>query len=161
VKSSWKTAQSVKYCARAIAPFVGLLGSVMLCPSGADAQAEIDPDQFDSASLLPALQPKTAERKVTVARYDRTFSLPYSVSCKGKQLASGTYFISLRSDGNVGLATLKQNGSHHRNRECRSDGSAQTAPRSSGRRERQKRANAFGSPGPWVRLCFQSETFGR
>jgi hypothetical protein len=110
VKSSWKTTQSVKYCARTIVLFVGLLGSVMLCPSGADAQAEIDPDHFDSASLPPAVQPKTGERQVTVARYDRTFSLPYGVSCKEKQLAPGTYSISLRSDGNFWRATVRQNG---------------------------------------------------
>ena len=97
MKFSWKTIQSVNYCAWAIAVFAGLLGcSFMLGPSRACAQAEIDPDHFDSANTEPVRQ------LVRVIRYDDTFSLPYSVRCNGKQLAPGKYSISLRSDGKVG-----------------------------------------------------------
>jgi hypothetical protein len=102
MKFSWKTTQNVKYGARAIAVFVGLLWSVMLGPSRAYAQAEIDPDHFDSpnAQSIPQL--------VRLLRYDGTFSLPYSVECNGKKLAPGKYSISLRFDGQVGRATLNQ-----------------------------------------------------
>ena len=102
MKLSWKTTQSVKYGAWAIAVFVGLLGSVMLGPSGAYAQAEIDPDHFDSPNAQPIPQ------LVRLLRYDGTFSLPYSVLCNGKKLAPGKYSISLRFGGKVGRATLNQ-----------------------------------------------------
>jgi hypothetical protein len=110
VKFCRKTTPSVKYGAWAIAAFLGLLGSVILGPSCAYAQAEIDPDHFDSPNTEQILQPRTADRKVTVNRYDRAFSLPYSALCNGKKLAPGKYSISLRSDGNVGQATLYQKG---------------------------------------------------
>ena len=102
MKFSWKTTQNMKYRARAIAVFVGLLWSVMLGPSRAYAQAEIDPDHFDSpnAQSIPQL--------VRLLRYDGTFFLPYSVLCNGKKLAPGNYSISLRFDGKVGRATLNQ-----------------------------------------------------
>jgi len=77
---------------------------------GANAQQEIDPDHFDSPNTAPIPQPRTADRRVTRTRYDRTFSLPYSVLCNGKKLAPGKYSISLRSEGNVGQATLNQKG---------------------------------------------------
>ena len=102
MKFSWKTTQSVKYGARAIAVFVGVLGAVTLGPSRAYAQAEIDPDHFDSPGAQPIPQ------QVRLLRYDGTFSLPYSVLCNGKKLAPGKYSISFRFDGKVGRATLNQ-----------------------------------------------------
>lgn len=74
------------------------------------AQQEIDPDHFDSPTTEQVPRPRTADRKVTVTRYDRAFSLPYSALCNGKKLAPGKYSISLRSDGNVGQAALYQRG---------------------------------------------------
>ena len=102
MKFTWKTTQRVKYRARAFALFVGLLGSVMLHPSRAYAQAEIEPDHFDSPNAQPTPQ------LVRLLRYDGTFSLPYSVLCNGKKLAPGKYSVSLRFDGKVGRATLNQ-----------------------------------------------------
>jgi len=81
----------------------------MLGCSGAYAQAEIDPDHFDSPSTPLVSQPKTANRKTAVTRYDCAFSLPYCVWCNGKQLAPGKYSLSLCSEGSVGHATLHQN----------------------------------------------------
>jgi len=79
------------------------LGSVLFAPTGACAQAEIDPDHFDSPTAQPIRQ------MVRLLRYDGAFSLPYSVQCRGKVLAPGKYFVSFRSyDGKVGRATLKQ-----------------------------------------------------
>jgi hypothetical protein len=100
----------VKYGARAIALFIGLLGSIMVGPSCAYAQSEIDPDHFDSPNTEPIPQPRTVDSKVRATRYNGTFSLPYSVLCNGKKLAPGKYSISLRSDGNAGQATLNQKG---------------------------------------------------
>lgn len=102
MKFTWKTTQRVNYRARAFALFGGLLGSAMLPPSRAYAQAEIQPDHFDSPNTQPTPQ------QVRLLRYDGTFSLPYSVLCNGKKLAPGKYSISLRFDGKVGRATLNQ-----------------------------------------------------
>lgn len=102
MKFGGKTTRSVKYGARAFAVFVALLGSVMLGPSRAYAQAEIDPDHFDSPNAQPIPQ------LVRMIRYDSTFSLPYSVLCNGKKLAPGKYSISLYFDGKVGRATQNQ-----------------------------------------------------
>lgn len=110
MKFSRKTILGVKYGGRAIVVFVGLLGPVVLGPSCAYAQSEIDPDYFDSPNTEPIPQPRTAESKVKVTRYDRTFSLPYSVLCNEKTLAPGKYSISLRSDGNIWQATLNRKG---------------------------------------------------
>ena len=87
-----------------------LLFCVVLGGPGANAQQEIDPDHFDSPTTAPIPQPRTADRKVTGSRYDRTFSLPYNVVCNGKKLAPGKYSISLHAQGNVGQATLHQKG---------------------------------------------------
>jgi len=109
VKFSRNTTQGVKFGVQAIVVFVGLLW-VMLGPSFAYAQSEIDPDHFDSPNTEPIAQLRTADSKVTELRYDGTFSLPYSVLCSGKKLAAGKYSISFRFDGKVGHATLNQKG---------------------------------------------------
>lgn len=111
MKLSRKTAQGLKHAARwVIVVCLGLLGSVILGPSYAYAQSEIDPDHFDSRNTEPIPQPRITESKVTETRYDRTFSLPYIVLCNGKKLPRGKYSISLRSDGHIGQATLHQKG---------------------------------------------------
>jgi len=110
VKFGRKTTPGLRYGARAIAVFVGLLGPVMLGASFAHALSEIDPDHFDPPNTEPIPQPRTADSKVTGTRYDRTFSLPYSVLCTGNNLAPGKYSISLRSDSKLGQATLNQKG---------------------------------------------------
>ena len=110
MKFSRETTRGVKYCAWAIAIFVGLLGWVIRRPSCAYAQAEIDPDHFDSPNTEQISQPRTAERKVTVTRYDRAFSQPHCALCNGKKLAPGKYSISLRSDHNVVQATFNRQG---------------------------------------------------
>jgi hypothetical protein len=109
LKFSRNTTQGVKFGVQAIAVLVGLLW-VMLGPSFAYAQSEIDPDHFDLPNMEPIAQPRTTDSKVTQLRYDGTFSLPYSVLCSGRKLAAGKYSISFRSDGKVGHATLSQKG---------------------------------------------------
>lgn len=109
MKLSRKTKPAVGCGTWTIIVFVGLLVSAMLSPR-VYAQAEVDPDHFDSPDTEPVPQSRTADGKVTAARYDRTLSLPYSVLCNGKTLAQGKYSVSLRYDGNVGLATFNQKG---------------------------------------------------
>ena len=71
--------------------------------SRAYAQSEVDPDHFEGQ---PSQHAKPAETRV--AHYDGKFKLPYPVQCKGKQLPSGNYSLSLHSTGNVGRVILKQ-----------------------------------------------------
>ena len=87
------------------------VGIVVAAPS-ARAQFEIDPDHFDSPSVLPFAQPTTkanSEAAGTNIHYEGRFILPYSVRCKGKNLHPGKYSISLRADGKVGQARLNRN----------------------------------------------------
>ena len=74
--------------------------------AGADAQAEIDQDRFDSLNTEPFDQPKT-QSQAHATRYDGHFSLPCAVQCSGKQLALGKYSVSRRSDGKVDHGVLK------------------------------------------------------
>jgi hypothetical protein len=110
VEFSWKTIQGVNCRGRAIAVFVGLLGSVTLGPSCAYAQSEIDPDHFDSPNTESIPQPRTADSRVAATRYEGAFSLPYQVQCNGKRLAPGKYSVSVRFNGKVWQATLNQKG---------------------------------------------------
>ena len=75
------------------------------------AQAEIDPDHFESPNSEPLTAPKpNAENQVAEMRYEGRFALPYYVLCRGNRLAPGKYTISLRSDGKVGQAILNLEG---------------------------------------------------
>ena len=103
------TTERMKFGVQALAVFVVLSWAVMLRPSFAYAQSEVDPDHFDSPNTEP-VPPRTAENNVTELHYDGTFSLPYGVLCHGKKLAPGKYSISIHFDGKVGQATLSQKG---------------------------------------------------
>jgi hypothetical protein len=77
------------------------LGGACAC-----AQAEIDPDHFDSPNTEPFDQPKT-QSQAHAKRYAGNFSLPYAGHCSGKQLAPGKDSVPLRSYGKVGHGVLK------------------------------------------------------
>ena len=78
--------------------------------SGACAQSEVDPDQFDSPNTEHFPQPKAKERVAVAAeqRFNGTFMLPYNLECAGKKLLAGHYSLSLRSDGKTGRVKLNQ-----------------------------------------------------
>jgi hypothetical protein len=80
VKLSRKTSEGVKYGPWAFAVFVGLLGSLMLGPSRAYAQFEIDPDHFDSLNTEPIPQPRPADSRVAEFRRDGASSLPQRIA---------------------------------------------------------------------------------
>jgi hypothetical protein len=84
-----------------------LLGLVVFGILPVYAQAEIDPDHFDSPTTKPLEKgkPDTTPEAAPV-QYNATFTLPYSVQCNGKNLAPGTYSLSVRHDGKQGKATL-------------------------------------------------------
>ena len=90
-----------------------LAAGIALAAPPARAQFDIDPDHFDSPSIVPFDQPRTkanSERAIANVHYEGRFTLPYSVQCNGKRLRPGKYSISLRADGKVAQATLNQKG---------------------------------------------------
>jgi len=70
------------------------------------AQAEIDPDHYDTPGL-ERVQPLAAK---DATHYDGHLRLPYSVQCKGNNLAPGRYSISLNSDGRTALLVMHRKG---------------------------------------------------
>jgi len=89
----------------------GLSGLIAIGAPSARAQAEVDPDHFESSNVEPFERAKTnAGSEATAIRYDGKFTLPYAVQCSGKSLPPGKYSVSLHSDGKIGQATLKQRG---------------------------------------------------
>ena len=95
----------------AISFLLCLTGLVAVMAPCVYAQAEIDPDHFESPNTEPFPPPKpNAESQVADTRYEGRFALPYFVLCSGNRLAPGKYIISLRSDGNVGQAILNLKG---------------------------------------------------
>jgi hypothetical protein len=65
------------------------------------AQAEIDPDHFESVNLLEGDQ--------TSAEFQGSFSLQYKAQCAGSTLLPGNYSLSLKSNGSV--VSLRKKGS--------------------------------------------------
>jgi len=90
--------------------FAGVAALLVFWNSGARAQSEVNPDQFDSPNTVPFPQPKDKESAVVVTeqRFSGTFMLPYALECAGKRLLAGPYSLSLRSDGKTGRVTLNQ-----------------------------------------------------
>ena len=91
---------------------VGLILLVGLGSLRAHAQAEIDPDHYDTPSAK-TLQREAGAGKSNLSpiRYEGKVVLPYSVRCRGKSLAPGGYSISLdSSDGRKAQLTLNRKG---------------------------------------------------
>ena len=94
--------------------FAGVAALLVFWSSGARAQSEVNPDQFDSPNTEHLPQPKVKESAVVVTeqRFSGTFMLPYTLECAGKRLLAGHYSLSLRSDGKTGRVTLNQKAQH-------------------------------------------------
>jgi hypothetical protein len=89
--------------------FAGLMALSVLGGRPARAQSEIDPDHFESPNLEPFGKANSnANSEAMKVRYEGKFSLPYEVHCNGRRLPPGRYSVSVRSDGEVGQATLNQ-----------------------------------------------------
>jgi hypothetical protein len=90
--------------------FAGVAALLVVWSSGARAQSEVNPDQFDALNTEHFPQPKVKESAVVVTeqRFSGTFMLPYTLECAGKRLLAGHYSLSLRADGKTGRVTLNQ-----------------------------------------------------
>jgi hypothetical protein len=91
--------------------FVILGGLATVATPRCYGQSEIDPDHFESPNTEPFPQPKTKEGNAAEAgkvRFDGKVTLPYTLICAGRNLLSGRYTVSHRSDGKTGRTTLNQ-----------------------------------------------------
>jgi hypothetical protein len=92
---------------RLIACFVGLVVFVALGSPRAQAQAEIDPDHYETGDAEPLPQSKTIAGQVAKISCEGNFLLPSSVlRCNGSSLPPGKYLISVDSGGRTVRITL-------------------------------------------------------
>src|SRR5215467_4671154 len=95
---------------------VGFLGILMsLKPATCRAQAEIDPDHYDtvdSGPLPQAMPTIAAGQKVGIFR--GKFVLPFDVDYAGLTLPPGSYSLSVRSVGKQRIVTLIPEGNRVR-----------------------------------------------
>jgi hypothetical protein len=94
-----------------IALVIGLLGVlVTFMPTPCRAQAEIDPDHYDTPSVGAATtnSPSAAKQRPSLIGKDfrGRFALPVDVNYGGVVLARGSYSISIHSRGKQNLVTF-------------------------------------------------------
>jgi hypothetical protein len=92
--------------------FTAALGLACLLPVTAHAQAEVSPDFYPISNTdTVAAQPvQVASAKQAKADFEGKFSLPYDVKCSGKNLKSGQYMLSVKSEGKGRVVTIHRNG---------------------------------------------------
>ena len=90
---------------------IGLAVLVTIGISRAYAQAEIDPDHYETndAGTLP--QSRSSVTAQVPIHYHRNFTLPYSVQCSRSNLPPGKYSIAVDSErGKTVRVTLSRQG---------------------------------------------------
>lgn len=93
--------------------FAATLGLACLLPVTAHAQADISPDIYELANTettVAAQQVQVASNTAKPADFQGRFALPYQVRCKGKNLKSGQYSLSVKSEGTSRVVTIARNG---------------------------------------------------
>lgn len=89
--------------------FIGLAVFITLGNSRAQAQAEIDPDHYETADTESLPQSKmVVPDQVGKMRCEGNFLLPSSVKCNGTSLPPGRYLISVNSEGRTVRITLNR-----------------------------------------------------
>ena len=91
---------------------IGLVAVAMaLKPTHCRAQAEIDPDHYDTVDggPLPQASPAIAVGQ-KVGNFRGTFTLPFHVDYVGLTLSPGSYSLSVRSVGKEWIVTLAPDG---------------------------------------------------
>jgi len=95
---------------------IGLLGVLtMLKPTPCRAQAEIDPDHYDTVKNEPVPQGKpTIAVSQKAGNFRGTFTLSFDVDYAGLTLPPGSYSLSVRSLGKESVVTLIPEGNRVR-----------------------------------------------
>jgi len=82
------------------------------------AQAEVDPDHYDTSEAVASQPTKTnTAHRAAQVHYEGSFLLPHSLQCNGRHLAPGKYSLSLSSDGKTTRLMLNRQGQVVRVRE--------------------------------------------
>jgi len=91
---------------------IGLVAVAMaLKPTHCRAQAEIDPDHYDTVDSGPLSQASPAIAVgQKVGNFRGTFTLPFDVDYAGLTLSPGSYSLSVRSVGKEWIVTLAPDG---------------------------------------------------
>jgi hypothetical protein len=93
--------------------FAAALGLACLLPATAHAQADVSPDIYEFANTettAATQQVQVANNTAKPADFQGRFALPYEVRCKGKNLKSGQYSLSVKSEGTSRVVTIARNG---------------------------------------------------
>jgi hypothetical protein len=93
--------------------FAATLGLACLLPVTAHAQADVSPDIYELANTettAAATKVQVATNTAKPADFQGRFALPYNVRCKGKNLKSGQYSLSVKSEGTSRVVTIARNG---------------------------------------------------
>lgn len=100
---------TMKITIAAKASFLTLaLGFACLLPATARAQSDVMPDSFpfsaeEAATAWPAQPTATKTQK---ADFEGKVSLPYGLTCGGKNLKPGQYSLSVKSEGSGRVVTI-------------------------------------------------------
>jgi hypothetical protein len=103
--------------------FTAALGLACLLPATVRAQSDVMPDEFAfSAETTAVAQPVAATQ--AKANFEGKISLPYGVSCAGKNLKAGKYLVSVKSEGANRVVAIHGHGENVNMhvREVRTDG---------------------------------------
>jgi hypothetical protein len=93
--------------------FAATLGLACLLPVTAHAQADVSPDIYELANTettVTAQQVQVVSNTAKPADFQGRFALPYEMRCKGKNLKSGQYSLSVKSEGTSRVVTIARNG---------------------------------------------------
>jgi hypothetical protein len=95
-----------------LALMIGFLGVLPLKPLDCRAQAEIDPDHYDTVDNHPASSVKhpLPRPKEKSRNFVGKFTLPFNVDCAGLILPAGSYHLSIHPVGNRYLVKLGPEG---------------------------------------------------
>jgi hypothetical protein len=93
--------------------FAAALGVACLLPVTTHAQADVSPDIYELANTETTVrmqQVQVASNSAKPADFQGRFALPYDVRCKGKNLKSGQYSLSVKSEGTSRVVTIARGG---------------------------------------------------
>lgn len=90
---------------------IGLALVFTIGSSRANAQAEIDPDHYETGDAGPLPQSSSGVAAQVAIHYEGNFTLPYSVQCSRSSLPPGKYSIAVDSErGKAVRVTLSRQG---------------------------------------------------
>jgi len=90
---------------RVLQSVASILFVISVAPALCRAQAEVDPDHFDSPNTAATVAKSATSNRNSSQAYGNFF-LPFEVSCAGVKLAPGYYSLSIRQLGSRDVVRL-------------------------------------------------------